>query len=98
MKPDSLLAICNHVISIFVRRKLGFPSDSVVKNSPAMRRHRFPSLDWEYPLDEGMAIHSNNLAQNSYGQSSLAGSIHGVTKKSDWTKQLNNKEKVKYKC
>ena len=44
---------------------LGFPHDSVVKNLPAMQELqeifvRF--LGGEYPLEEGMAIHSSILA------------------------------------
>ena len=43
----------------------GFPSGSVVKNSPAMQElqeMQFRSLGWEDPLEEGMATHSSILA------------------------------------
>ena len=31
----------------------------MVKNLPAMRDTRVQSLDWEHPLEEGMAIHAS---------------------------------------
>ena len=34
----------------------------LVKNLPAMRETRFQSLDWENPLEKGMASHSRILA------------------------------------
>ena len=43
--------------------KWGFPSDSVVKNLPAMQEMQVQPLDWEDPLEEGMATHSNILAR-----------------------------------
>ena len=33
-----------------------------VKNLPAVWETQVPSLDWEDPLEEGMATHSNILA------------------------------------
>ena len=33
-----------------------------VKNLPAMQKVQVPSLDWEDPLEEGMATHSSILA------------------------------------
>ena len=33
-----------------------------VKNIPAMRETRLPSLGWEDPLEKGMATHSSILA------------------------------------
>ena len=44
---------------------MGFPDGSVVKNLPAMQElldMQVRSLDWEDPLEEGMAIHSSILA------------------------------------
>ena len=32
-----------------------------VKNPPAMQKMQFQSLDWEDPLEEGMATHSSIL-------------------------------------
>ena len=40
----------------------GFPGISVGKESPAMRETWVRSLDWEAPLEEGMATHSSILA------------------------------------
>ena len=33
----------------------------MVKNTPAMQETCVPSLDWEDPLEEGMATHSSIL-------------------------------------
>ena len=41
---------------------MGFPSGSVVKNSPAMQETQVQSLGQEDPLEEGMATHSSILA------------------------------------
>ena len=40
----------------------GFPGDSVIKNSPAMRETLVWSLSWEDPLEKEMATHSSILA------------------------------------
>ena len=41
--------------------KYGLPSDSVLKNLPAMQEMQVPSLGWEDPLEE-MATYSRILA------------------------------------
>ena len=41
---------------------MGFPSDAVVKNLPAMQEMQFRSLAREDPLEEEMATHSSILA------------------------------------
>ena len=44
---------------------MGFPGGSVVKTLPAMQEPqetRVQYLDWEDPLEEGMATHSSILA------------------------------------
>ena len=41
---------------------MGFPGDSVVKNSPAVQEMQVPSLIQEDPLEKEMAAHSNILA------------------------------------
>ena len=41
---------------------MGFCSDSVVKNLPAMQETQVRSLGWEDPLEEEMATHSSILA------------------------------------
>ena len=40
---------------------VGFPGGVVIKNLPAMLEIWVRSLDWEYPLEEGMATHSSIL-------------------------------------
>ena len=40
-----------------------------------------PSLGWENPLEEGMAIHSSILAWNSHGQRNLEGYSSWVGKR-----------------
>ena len=45
---------------------MGFPSGSVVKNSPAMeetQEMRVQSLGWEDPLEKDMATHSSILVR-----------------------------------
>ena len=51
----------------------GFPSDSMVKNLPAVQETLVVSPSWEDPLEKEMAIHSGILPSESYGQRSLAG-------------------------
>ena len=41
---------------------MGFLSDSMVKNLPAMQETQVQSLGQEDPLEEGMATHSNIFA------------------------------------
>ena len=41
---------------------LGFPSDSLVKNLPAMQETWVRSLGWEDPPEKGKAIHSSIMA------------------------------------
>ena len=41
---------------------MGFPSGSVVKNSPAMQETQVQSLSQEAPMEKEMATHSNILA------------------------------------
>ena len=48
--------------SWLVRGKKDFSCGSVIKNSPAMQETRVRSLDWEKPLEKGMATHSSILA------------------------------------
>ena len=52
-----------------------------VKNLPAVQETQVQSLDWEDPLEKGMAIHPVFLPRESHGQRSLAGyTVHGVAK------------------
>ena len=41
---------------------MGFSTGSVVKNPSAVRESRVQSLDWEDPLEEGLATNSSILA------------------------------------
>ena len=57
----------------------------IVKNSPAMLETWVQSLDWEDPLEEGMATHSsilawNTLAWNSMERGARQATVHRVTK------------------
>ena len=66
----------------------GFPSGSVVKNSPVMQETQemqVQSLGWEDPLEKGMATHSSILPGESHGQRSLAAYSPRGLKESDTT-------------
>ena len=53
----------------------------MVKHLSAMQETQVQSLDWEDPLEKGMAIHPVFLPRESHGQRSLAGyTVHGVAK------------------
>ena len=70
---------------------MGFPGGSEVKDLPAVQEMQVRSLGQEDPLEKEMAIHSILLPGKSNGQKSLVGYIvHGVTKESDTTQQLDN--------
>ena len=47
---------------IFATGVMRFASGSAVKNPPAMQETRVLFLDWEDPLEEGMATQSSTLA------------------------------------
>ena len=51
----------------------------LVKNPPAMRETWVRSLDWEDPLEEGMATHSSILAWRT-PRTEKPGRLHGVAK------------------
>ena len=61
---------------------MGFPSDSVVKNPPAMQETQetwVASLGQEDPLEEGMATHSTILAQRILmDRGAWWATVHGV--------------------
>ena len=57
-----------------------------VKNPPAMWETWVRSLDWEDPLEEGMATHSSIL-EDPQGQRNLAGCSPWGLKESDMTRQ-----------
>ena len=57
-----------------------FPVDQLVKNSPAKQETLVQFLDWEDPLDKGMATHVF-LPGEFHGQKSLEGyTVHGFEK------------------
>ena len=60
----SLVAMWGLHITVATLIAGGFPGDSVVKNAAMQEPQEMwvPSLSWEDPLEEGMAIHSSILA------------------------------------
>ena len=60
---------------------MGFLVSQTIKNLPAMWKTQVPSLGWEDPLEEGMAIHLSILAWRIHMNSGAwRATIHGVTK------------------
>ena len=51
-----------HLFNKKINNKLNFPRGSVSKESACNVGDLVRSLDWEDPLEEGMAIHSSTLA------------------------------------
>ena len=60
----------------------------MVKNLPAMQETWVQSLDWEDPLEKGMATPPVFLPGEFHGQRSLAGYSPWDHKESDTTEQL----------
>ena len=60
----------------------------LVKNLPAVQETQVQSLSREYPLEKGMAPHSNILAWRIHGQRSLADYSPWSRKELDTTEQL----------
>ena len=55
-----------------------------VKEPPAMRETRVPSLGWEDPLEESTATHSSLLAWRiPMDRGAWQAAVHGVAKSSD---------------
>ena len=55
-----------------------------VKNLPVKQETRFQSLDWDDPLEKGMAIHSSVLAWRiPWTEEPGRATVPGVTKESD---------------
>ena len=61
----------------------------MVKNLPAMQETWVRSLDWEDPLEEGMATHSSILAWSPHGHRGLAGYSPWGRKELDMTERLS---------
>ena len=56
----------------------------MIKNPPAMKETWVPFLDWEDPLEEGMATHSSTVAWRiSMDRGAWQAIVHGVTR--SWT-------------
>ena len=61
----------------------------MVKNLSTMRDTWVRSLDWEDPLEKGMATHSSIIARESHRQRSLVrATVHGGHKEADTTEPL----------
>ena len=60
----------------------------MVKNLPAMWETWVQSLDWEGPLEEGVATYSVSLPGESPRTDEPEATVHGVTE-SDTTEQLS---------
>ena len=57
----------------------------MIKNLPAIQETQVLSLDWEDPLEKGMAIHSSIFAGKFHGQEELGGlSIESQRVRQDW--------------
>ena len=66
------------------------PSDSAVKNLPAVQETWVQSLGQEDPLEEGMATHSSILVKRiPLDWGAWQAVVHGVTKGQTWLKQLS---------
>ena len=50
----------------------------MVKNLPAMQGTRILSMDWEDPLEKGMATHSYSCLENSMDKGAWWATVHGV--------------------
>ena len=70
----------------------------MVKNLPAMQKTWFQSLDWEDPLEKGIAIHPSILVWRISWTEGPGGllcppgtcDLHGGHKELDTTERLNN--------
>ena len=68
----------------------GFPGGSAVKNLPAVQETRVQSLDWEDPLEEGMATTPVFLPRESHGQRNLVAVVHGAAQSRTRLKRLSS--------
>ena len=74
--PTCFIVLC-FLIKLYIAGSLGFPGSSVVKNPPVMKETRVQFLDWEDPLEEGMATHLKIfLPGESHGQRSHRALVH----------------------
>ena len=75
-----LKAVENKQILVMI---LGYPDGSAVENLSAMQDTWVQSLNWEDPLEKGMATHSSILAWE-IPWTGWQATVHGVTK--SWTR------------
>ena len=75
--------MASNVGTVASYRRVGFPSDSAVKNPLAVQELQVRYLGWEDPLEERMATHSVFLPEESYGQRSLGDNSQWGHKESD---------------
>ena len=61
----------------------------MVKNLPAMQGTQILSMDWEDPLEKGMATHSYSCLENSMDKGAWWATVHGVAE-SDTTGRLTH--------
>ena len=59
--------------TFYLKRTMGYPGSSVIKNMLAMQETWVQSLGLEDPLEEGIATHSSILPRESHGQRNLEG-------------------------
>ena len=70
-----------HFFSLIYVFSWAFLVVQMVKNPPAMRETWVQSLGWEYPLEEGMAIHSTVLAwRTPMDRGAWQATAHGFAK------------------
>ena len=67
----------------------GFPSGSTVKNLPAQQQTQVQSLGREDPLEKEVATHLSILAWEIPWTEKPGRLVHGITKESVTTLQLN---------
>ena len=70
---------------------MGFPSGTVVKNPPDKQEF----LPQGAPLENGNPLQCSHLG-NLMDRGAWQATVHGVTKESDTTKQLNSRAAVNY--
>ena len=69
----------------------------MVKNLPAIRKTRVPSLGREDPLEEGVATHSSNLAWSiPWTEEPGGATVHGGCRDSHMTERLIHTRKQVY--
>ena len=72
----------------------------MVKSPPAMQETQVQSLGQKDPLEKERATHSSILAsclENHMDGRVLRATVHGVTKESDRTERLNDKQQQRKK-